>query len=186
MSGVADDDAVARCNEEFASDTRFRSGLLMLVDPSELATRPVTEAQVEATAERVVQRDWDYPVAAIAYVVVGEQAAHELKQWRARFGGSRSRRRRLFARKTTRLGTRPSLAPRSQPGPRIIAGREDLPPTCAATHAPFALLNGLENAQSQACAHGSANRSGSRVGRGESKRPPRTDHFSVNLQARGS
>jgi hypothetical protein len=63
----------------------------MLVDLSEFENRPVTEAEADFTVNRIAERDWDYPPAAIA-VVAGEQAAHEMMLFRARLGGSHSRR----------------------------------------------------------------------------------------------
>ena len=98
LRGVADPDTVARCNQEFASDTRFRSGLLMLVDMSEFQSQPMTEDEAETTVKRIQERDWDHPAAAIAFVVADEQAAHEFVQWRARLGGSRSHRRAFTSR----------------------------------------------------------------------------------------
>ncbi|HET8893592.1 MAG TPA: hypothetical protein VFM96_05805 [Gaiellaceae bacterium] len=92
LRGVGDPDTVARCNTEFASDSRFRSGLLMLVDLSEFESQPMTETEAETAIKRIQERDWDHPVAAIAFVVADEQAAHEFMQWRARLGGSRSHR----------------------------------------------------------------------------------------------
>ena len=96
LRGVGDPDDLAFCNEEVSADPRFRTGLLILVDMSELETWPVTESEVEATADRVQEREWDHPPAAIAYVARGEEVARELMLWRARFGGSRSH-REVFA-----------------------------------------------------------------------------------------
>lgn len=92
LSGVGDPAAVARVNEEFASDPRFQSGLLMLVDLSEFENRPMTETQADATVTRILERDWNHPAAAIAFIVADEQAANEMILWRARLGGSKSRR----------------------------------------------------------------------------------------------
>jgi hypothetical protein len=98
LRGVGDPVAVARCNEEFASDPRFRSGLSMLVDLTEFKNQPLSEAQAEVTVDRVQERDWNYPVAAIAFVIADEQAAQEMMEWRARLGGSQSRRKVFMSR----------------------------------------------------------------------------------------
>lgn len=92
LRGVGDPGAVARCNTEIAADPRFQAGLTILVDLSKFATRRVSESQADATIDRILERDWDRPAAAIAFVVGDDQAARELMLWRARLGGSRSRR----------------------------------------------------------------------------------------------
>jgi hypothetical protein len=98
LRGVGDPDTVARCNEEFSSDARFRSGLLMLVDLSEFERIPMSETEADVTVKRIQERDWDHPAAAIAFVVANEQAAHDFMEWRARLGGSRSHRQAFTSR----------------------------------------------------------------------------------------
>ena len=98
LRGVGDPDTIARCNEEFSSDPRFRTGLSMLVDLSEFENQPMTEDEADTTVKRIQERDWDHPAAAIAFVVADEQAAHKFMEWRARLGGSRSHRQAFTSR----------------------------------------------------------------------------------------
>jgi hypothetical protein len=82
----------AQLNDELAADSRFRRGATMLVDCSELDTSALTDREVEALSEPMVERDWYYPPAAVAIVASDERTFAAMRAYRAHLGGSRSNR----------------------------------------------------------------------------------------------
>ena len=101
LSGIGDVREVARCNDALMSDSRFRPGLAILVDCTDLET-PLPfddqEQALEMMAGTVAARDWVYPPRAIAFVVAGHETEEALTAWRAHQGGSQSRRRVFHSR----------------------------------------------------------------------------------------
>lgn len=91
LSGEPDVATVSRCNRAFVSDDRFRPGLAILVDCTQLATDP-DENALELLAPPVVERDWSHPPLAVAFVTSSKQTSEQLALWRAHLGGSSSRR----------------------------------------------------------------------------------------------
>jgi hypothetical protein len=94
LSGEADVATIARCERELTSDERYRTGLAILCDCTQLKTWGlVHEAVIEAAARPVSRRDFERPPRALAFVAADEKGASDLRLWRAHLGGSKSRRR---------------------------------------------------------------------------------------------
>lgn len=92
LSGRADAAGLHRLNADLIADPRFRAGLAILVDVSEL---DVSELSPEALAEAVgpvVERDWSAQPLAVAIVAPDLETFAKASLYRAYLGGSRSRR----------------------------------------------------------------------------------------------
>lgn len=93
LSGIAEVADLLRLNTELATDPRFQSGLLILVDITQLDTTHLTETAVAEVTAPVGERDWDHPPLGVAIVAGDGPAASDAQLWRAHLGGTRSQRR---------------------------------------------------------------------------------------------
>jgi hypothetical protein len=96
LTGRADTRSFKRLNDELTGDPRFRAGLAILVDTSELDVSGLTPDAIEVITEPVVERDWSALPLAAAIVAPTEATSATAALYRAFLGGSRSR-RRIFA-----------------------------------------------------------------------------------------
>lgn len=99
LAGTATLAGFAAYSRELISDPRFRSGMRVLIDGSDLDTTPMaTDAMMEAISDEVNQRDWIHPPRAVAVVAGDEEAAARQRLMRAHLGGSKSRREVFLSR----------------------------------------------------------------------------------------
>ena len=92
VTGVPSAAEFARLNEQLLGDPRFRGGLKMLVDCTELDTSSVSPEDVQRLTEPMVMRDWHYPPLAVALVAPDDGTFDAARAYRAHLGGSRSNR----------------------------------------------------------------------------------------------
>src|SRR5262249_22259671 len=93
LSGRADPAGLSRLDDELRADPRFKPGLAILVDLSELDASGLTSEVLAETTERVLQRDWFAQPLAVAIVAPDPQTFATAALYRAHLGGTRSRRR---------------------------------------------------------------------------------------------
>jgi hypothetical protein len=96
LTGRADVPGLRRLNEALTHDPRFRAGLAILVDTSDLDVSGLTAEAIEVITEPVVERDWSALPLAEAIVAPNEATSATAALYRAFLGGSRSR-RAIFA-----------------------------------------------------------------------------------------
>src|SRR5947199_6946730 len=92
LTGQADVPGLRRLNEALAGDPRFKAGLAILVDTTELDVSGLTPDTIEVITEPVVARDWSALPLAEAIVAPSEATFATAALYRAFLGGSRSRR----------------------------------------------------------------------------------------------
>jgi hypothetical protein len=80
MSGRADVDGYRRVTEALVSDPRFRAGMAILVDQSELILTPLSGRDVLEASDPILERDWNFPPKAVALVVPSTPHALELAE----------------------------------------------------------------------------------------------------------
>jgi hypothetical protein len=93
-SGVADAAGLRRFVQTLAADERYRAGLLLLYDFSDLDLSQVSDDELEQVTETVMERDWKSQPRAVA-IVAGTKTLEAAKLGIAHLGGSRSG-RQLF------------------------------------------------------------------------------------------
>lgn len=79
-------------NQRLTSEPRFRAGLRMLVDLSELDASGLSSEELQRLSEGVVERDFDYAPSAVAIIAPDEQTFSAVRAYRAHVGGSKSNR----------------------------------------------------------------------------------------------
>jgi hypothetical protein len=94
--GAPTDESFRLLNERLTSDARFRAGLRILVDCSALDTSLLSDAELQSLSTHMVERDVDYPPAAVALFTPDEETFSAARAYRAHVGGSRSN-RNVFA-----------------------------------------------------------------------------------------
>jgi hypothetical protein len=92
LSGRADTAGLHRLNADLIADPRFRAGLAILVDVSELDVSDLSPEALAAVVGPVVERDWRAPPLAVAIVAPDLETFETANLYRAHLGGSRSRR----------------------------------------------------------------------------------------------
>jgi hypothetical protein len=92
LAGVPTAEGFQLLNERLTSDPRFRAGLRVLVDCSELDTSGLSEVEVQSLTEHMVERDWNYPPSAVALIAPDEETFSAVRTYRAHLGGSKSNR----------------------------------------------------------------------------------------------
>jgi hypothetical protein len=92
VSGLPTAAEFAKLNEQLLSDSRFRTGITMLVDCTALDTSGMSDEDVQELTEPMVQRDWHFPPSAVAIIAPSDRVFESARSYRAHLGGSRSRR----------------------------------------------------------------------------------------------
>ena len=92
LFGVASPGGFLRFNEARLSDQRFREGLLILLDASDLDTSQMTESMFQAAVEPMLERERLFPLLGLAILAPDEQTFKDAILTRAHLGGSGSRR----------------------------------------------------------------------------------------------
>ena len=92
ISGVPTLAELELLNAALVADPRFRAGLRILVDVSELDSGGITGEDVETMSAPIVVRDWEYPPSAVAIVASGGANYDIIRLYRAHLGGSKSNR----------------------------------------------------------------------------------------------
>ena len=92
LAGVPTAEGFQLLNERLTSDPRFRAGLRVLVDCSELDTSGLSEGEVQSLTEHMVERDWNYPPSAVVLIAPDEETFSAVRAYRAHMGGSKSNR----------------------------------------------------------------------------------------------
>ena len=91
--GAADLRSLRQFNADLVGHPRYRGGLLILFENSDLDLSGLSDAELEETAIDVIERDWDASPRAVAIVAPDPQTHARERQIVAHLGGSRSRRR---------------------------------------------------------------------------------------------
>jgi hypothetical protein len=99
LSGVASPAELSDLADALETDPRFRPGLAMLVDVSELESGTVTDAHLAELSKRIVARDWQSPPLAVAIVAPTGDVQKGARTYRAHVGGSRSSRHVVTSRR---------------------------------------------------------------------------------------
>ena len=92
LGGSASPIALREFSDALERDPRFRAGLRMLVDISQLDPGDVADGHIAELAQRIVARDWDYAPGAVAIVAPDVQTFRGAQAYRAHLGGSKSNR----------------------------------------------------------------------------------------------
>jgi hypothetical protein len=93
MRGAVDALGLKRLNDALVADPRFRPGMAILVDVTELDTSRLDETQLFVGVGPVVERDAAAPPRAVAIVASDAETFAKAIHYRAHLGGSASRRR---------------------------------------------------------------------------------------------
>jgi hypothetical protein len=93
ISGRATPLDLHRLNDDLRSDRRFRPGLVILVDVSELDVSALTLDALEVAAAPIAERDAVAPPLAVAIVAPSPEVLARAAHYRAFLGGSASNRR---------------------------------------------------------------------------------------------
>ena len=96
LSGRADPAGVRRLDAALRADPRFKPGLAILVDLTELDTSGLTQESLPGLTELVLQRDWITQPLGVAIVAPDPATFETAPLYRAHLGGTRAR-RRVFA-----------------------------------------------------------------------------------------
>lgn len=78
--------------EALASDPRYRPGLALLVDISDLAPSEILDDAPESLTGLALARDWDFPPRAVAIIAPDDTTFRGALTYRAHLGGSASKR----------------------------------------------------------------------------------------------
>ena len=92
LSGRADAAGLRRLNAELIDDSRFRAGVAILVDLSELEAADFTPETLQDATESILERDWRAEPLAVAIVAPAPETFEMAGLFRAHLGGSRSKR----------------------------------------------------------------------------------------------
>ena len=92
LRGVADALGARRLATDLAADPRFRPGLLILVDVTDLDTATVDDNELYADATAFIERDAAAAPGAVAIVAPDGDTFIKATHYRAYLGGSKSRR----------------------------------------------------------------------------------------------
>jgi hypothetical protein len=92
LSGVATPSGFQAFIEARVLDTRFRTGMLILVDASQLDTSEMSAEMLQAAMEPLLEREWRQPPQAVAILAVDAPTFGDAVITRAHLGGSNSRR----------------------------------------------------------------------------------------------
>src|SRR4051812_15634065 len=87
LSGGLSPSAFRRFTDALNADPRFRAGLKMLVDLSDLDTTDLSDDGVQSLSASTVERDWHYPPAAVAIVAPNAETLKTASGYRAHLGG---------------------------------------------------------------------------------------------------
>ena len=90
LAGSASARGMRALVRDLTSDARFRAGMTILVDLSALDTSGLTPHEIQAMADAVSGRDWDFPAKAIAMVAPSARSFDDAILYRAHVGGSKS------------------------------------------------------------------------------------------------
>jgi hypothetical protein len=96
MSGTADIDCFRRVTAELVADPRFRAGMAILVDHSDLDPTPLSNGDVPEASDPLLERDWNFPPKAVAIVVRPTPHALELAERGVAHMSVLNRPRRVF------------------------------------------------------------------------------------------
>ena len=99
LSGVPTEHGFRLLHERLVPDPRFRAGLTIVVDMTALDTSGLSDHELEQITRPIVERDWDYPPAAVAIIAPDSQSHNVVQSYRAHLGGSSSN-RHLFTSRT--------------------------------------------------------------------------------------
>jgi len=91
--GAADLRSLQQFNAELTGDPRYRGGLLLLFENSDLDLSGLSDTELEQTAIDVIEQDWNASPRAVAIVALDPQTQAREREIVAHLGGSRSRRR---------------------------------------------------------------------------------------------
>jgi hypothetical protein len=91
--GAADLRSLQRFNAELMEDPRYRGGLLLLFENSDLDLSGLSDTELEQTAVDVIEQDWTASPRAVAIVALDPETHEREREIVAHLGGSRSRRR---------------------------------------------------------------------------------------------
>ncbi len=92
LSGPLTRAAFDELTDTLTNDPRWRQGLALLVDISELDVSGLSEADVGGLTGPIVARDWDFPPRAVAIVAPDDLQFRAALAYRAYIGGSKSMR----------------------------------------------------------------------------------------------
>jgi hypothetical protein len=92
-SGIADVEGSRRLTYALASDPRYRAGMLLLVDHSDLEMSRLSDLDLERIAAAITESDWNLPPRAVAIVASNLETHVRAREAVAHLGGSRSNRR---------------------------------------------------------------------------------------------
>ena len=91
--GAADLRSLQEFNAELTGDPRYRGGLLLLFENSDLDLSGLSATELEQTAIDVIEQDWNASPRAVAIVALDPETQEREREIVAHLGGSRSRRR---------------------------------------------------------------------------------------------
>jgi hypothetical protein len=92
LSGVATPGGFEDFIEARMLDTRFRTGMLILVDASQLDTSAMSGEMLQAAMEPLLEREWRNPPQAVAILAPDAATFQDAVITRAHLGGASSRR----------------------------------------------------------------------------------------------
>lgn len=92
LSGAPTPETFAELNTRLMNDPRFRRGITMLVDLSELDVSELPESAVQSLSDTTAERDWYRTPSAVAIVAPTEAIYDAARVYRAHLGGSKSNR----------------------------------------------------------------------------------------------
>ena len=90
LAGCASAGGMRALVRDLMSDARFRAGMAILVDLSALDTAGLTPDEMQAMADAVSGRDWEFPAKAVALVAPSRRGFDAATLYRAHVGGSKS------------------------------------------------------------------------------------------------
>ena len=93
QQGAADLRSLWQCNADLSEHPRYRGGLLILFENSDLDLSGLSDTELQQTAIDVTERDWDASPRAVAIIAPNPQTHTRQVEIVAHLGGSRSRRR---------------------------------------------------------------------------------------------
>jgi hypothetical protein len=103
LAGSASASGMRALVKDLTADARFRAGMAILVDLSALNTSGLTPDEIQAMADAVSGRDWEFPAKAIAMVAPSARSFDDAILYRAHVGGSKSG-REVFRSRDEALG----------------------------------------------------------------------------------
>ncbi|HEY2543767.1 MAG TPA: hypothetical protein VGH92_12040 [Gaiellaceae bacterium] len=90
LSGSATPQDLRRMNADLISDPRYRTGLAILVDLSQLDASGFDDDGFRFATEPIAERDWEHPPLAIAILAPDQETFDAARLYAAYLGGSAS------------------------------------------------------------------------------------------------